>query len=197
MKKFFFILVALFTFAFSSSVSAADDDWIYAGRFGLLWTPPVAHNVDMYLINHLTTFRGITSMRDSESQLPYDIYYKHDHSTDTGDNHHEYNNHSFQFQVKIVPLNVHGTTMGSGTYAGTIICSYKIAAKGAFGVVMKSFKIFDTNTDQQLFNAEGNFGSEIMYKDSAAEAILKDSAPHPVSQSTANQLNGTGYYKYR
>ena len=65
MKKFFFILVALFTFAFSSSVSAADDDWIYAGRFGLLWTPPVAHNVDMYLINHLTTFRGITSMRDS------------------------------------------------------------------------------------------------------------------------------------
>lgn len=56
MKKFFFILVALFTFAFSSSVSAADDDWTYAGRFGLLWTPPVAHNVDMYLINHLLHF---------------------------------------------------------------------------------------------------------------------------------------------
>lgn len=197
MKKFILILVSLFTLLFSSSALAADADWVYAGRFGLLLKPPVAHNVDMYLINHLTVFRGNTSFRDPEGQLPYDVYYKHDHSTDTGDNHHAANNHSFQFQVKIVPLNVYGKPMGSGTYAGTIVCEYKVAAKGAFCVVMKSFKVFDTNTHQQLFSAEGNFGSEQMYKESAAEAILKESAPHPVFQGTAIQLNGAGYYRYR
>lgn len=197
MKKFLLLLVSLFTLFFPASALAADDGWIYAGRFGLLWSPPVAHNVDMFLINHLTTFRGITSVRNPESQLPYDVYYKHDHAADTGDNHHEYNNHSFRFQVKIVPLSIHGTTMGSGTHGGTIVCSYKITAKGAFGVDMKSFKVFDTKTHQLLFSAEGDFGSEQMYKESAAEAILKDSAPHPVFQSTASQLNGAGYYKYR
>ena len=197
MKKFFLVIISLFTLLFSSSAFAADDDWIYAGRFGLLWRPPISHNVDMYLVNHLTTFRGNTSMNDPEGQLPYDVYYKHDHSTDTGDNQHEYNNHSFRFQVKIVPLSIKGNTMGSGITAGTIVCSYTVAAKGAFCVIMKSFKVFDTQTHQQLFNAEGDFWSEQMYKDSAAEAILKESAPHLVFQSTANQLNGVGYYKYR
>ena len=138
MKKFFLILVFLLTLVFSSSALAADDGWVYVGRLGLLWTPPIAHNVDMYLINHLTTFRGNTSMNNPVSQLPYDVYYKHDNSTDTGDNQHEYNNHSFQFQVKIVPLNVYGETMGSGTHTGTILCSYTVATKGAFCVVMKS-----------------------------------------------------------
>ncbi len=197
MQKFFLVIISLFTLLFSSSAFAADDDWIYAGRFGLLRRPPISHNVDMYLVNHLTTFRENTSINNPESQLPYDVYYKHDHSTDTGDNQYEYDNHSFQFQVKIVPLNLYGKKMGSGITAGTIVCSYTIAAKGAFGVVMKSFKVFDTQTHQQLFNAEGNFWSEEMYKDSAAEAILKDSAPHPIINSTANQLNGISYYKYR
>ena len=61
MKKFFLVIISLFTLLFSSSAFAADDDWIYAGRFGLLWRPPISHNVDMYLVNHLTTFRGNTS----------------------------------------------------------------------------------------------------------------------------------------
>ena len=54
MKKFFLVIISLFTLLFSSSAFAADDDWIYAGRFGLLWRPPISHNVDMYLVNHLT-----------------------------------------------------------------------------------------------------------------------------------------------
>lgn len=116
---------------------------------------------------------------------------------DTGDNQHEYNNHSFQFQVKIVPLNIFGKIIGSGISAGTIVCSYNIVAKGSYRIVMKSYKIFDTKTHQQLFNAEGDFDAEQLYIDSAAETILKESSPHPVFAGLANQLNGTEYYKYR
>lgn len=197
MKKIFLLIIFLFSLLFSSSAFAIDNDWIYAGRFGLLVHCPVSHNLDMYVINHLTTFRGTSSFPGPGSQLPYDVYYKHDHSMDTGDNQHEYNNHSFQFQVKIVPLNIFGKIIGSGISAGTIVCSYNIAEKGSYRIVMKSYKIFDTKTHQQLFNAEGDFDAEQLYIDSAAETILKESSPHPVFAGLANQLNGTEYYKYR
>ena len=197
MKNLVTVVIFLCTLLFSTSVFAADDGWVYAGRFGLLRNPPIAHNVDMYLVNHLTTYRGAVSYNDPEGQMPYDVYYMHDHSTDTGDNQHEYNNKSFQFQVKIVPLSITGKKMGSGVWAGTIVCSYTIASKGAYGVVMKSFKVFDNETHQQLFTAAGNFESEQLYQGSAAEAILKESSPHPVYRGEASQLNGIGYYKYK
>ena len=46
MKKFFLVIVSLFALLLSSTALAADDDWIYAGRFGLLWRPPISHNVE-------------------------------------------------------------------------------------------------------------------------------------------------------
>lgn len=196
MKKIFSILAFLFLFLFMTTICAAEEGWIYAGRFGLLEKPAVPHYVDMYLINHLTTFRGITRFSDPEAQMPYDVYYRHDHSTDTGYKSPA-NNHSFLFQVKIIPLNIHFTTMGSGYYGGAIVCEYRIAAKGAYCVVPKSFKIYDIKSDKLIFNAEGNFGSEQLYKASAAETILKESCPHPVYYGQAYQLNGAGYYRFR
>lgn len=127
MRKIVTVLILLCSVFFISLTASAEDNWIYAGRFGLLWKPPVAHNVDMFLVNHLTTFRGNTNSSDPEAQLPFDVYYKHDHSTDTGNENSEADLRSYRFQVKIVPLNIKGTTMGPGYYGGTIVCDYRVS----------------------------------------------------------------------
>lgn len=173
-----------------SSVAGAAD-WEYAGRFGRPWEPPIAHNVDMFLVNHIKTWSG-----DTKVQLPCDVYYRHDHSTDTGDYKHDFANQSFRFEVKIVPLNVNGGTMGKGVHGGTIFCEYIVAAQGVYGVIMKSFRVVDTETGELLFEATGKMGAEQLYEHTAAEAVLKLSGDHPVDGGLSSQLHGAGEYPY-
>ena len=196
MRRLLYIAAILF-FLVGTSTASANDTWAYAGRFSLPMRPAIAHNVDMYLINHLSTWQGSKPYGGDKSYLPYDVYYMHDHSLDTGDYHLEYANQSFAFQVKIVPLNIKFATMGKGYWGGTIICDYVVSAKGVYGVTMKSFRVFDTITHEKLFEATGNMGSEQLYTDSAAEVVLKISGDHPVDGGESSKLSGVGYYPYR
>ncbi|WP_152524077.1 hypothetical protein [Sporomusa ovata] len=84
----------------------------------------------------------------------------------------------------------------TGTYSGTVVSEFIIAAKGVLGVSPKHQKVYDRKTNQLLFEASGDMGSEPLYKDSAAEAILKHSGDHPVSHGTSDELNGSSYYPY-
>ena len=189
MKKFAVLLCMALVCLVSSVAGAAD--WEYAGRFGGPRKPPVAHNVDLFLINHLKEWSG-----DTKVQLPYDVYYRHDHATDTGDYKLEYANQSFQFEVKIVPLNIYGKTMGKGLYGGTILCEYAVAARGVYGVGIKGFRVIDTETGELLFEATGQMGTEQLYEGTPAEAILKQSGDHPVDGGLSSQLHGVGEYPY-
>ena len=112
-------------------------DYTYAGRFYLRSMPPIAHNADMFLVNHLINKKG----EAPEGYLPYDVYYTHDHATDRGDYGLEYANQSFEFDVMIVPLNIYNKDMGTGLYAGTIDCHMIIAAQGVYGIKLTDFYI--------------------------------------------------------
>jgi len=189
MRKFAFVLCMALVCLASSVASAAD--WEYAGRFGRSWKPPIKHHVDVFLMNHLKTWTG-----DTNVQLPCDVYYRHDHSTDTGDYKHDFPNQSFRFEAKIVPLNVNGGTMGKGVHGGTIYCEYIVAAQGVYGIVMKGFRVVDTETGELLFEAAGNMGSEQLYENTAAEAVLQISGDHPVEGGLSSQLQGAEEYPY-
>lgn len=189
MKKLIIVICMALAGLASSVADAAD--WEYAGRFGRSWHPPIKHNVDMFLINHLKTWTG-----DANIQLSCDVYYRHDHSTDTGDYKHDFPNQSFRFEAKIVPLNVNGGTMGQGVFGGTIYCEYIVAAQGVYGVVMRNFRVVDTETGELLFEATGKMGSEQLYENTAAEAVLRISGDHPVRGGLSSQLHGAEEYPY-
>ena len=57
MRRLLYIAAILF-FLVGTSTASANDTWAYAGRFSLPMRPAIAHNVDMYLINHLSTWQG-------------------------------------------------------------------------------------------------------------------------------------------
>lgn len=168
-------------------------DFVYAGRFYLRSAPPIAHNADVFLLNHLSAEKGDAP----EGYMPYDVYYAHDHSTDTGDYSLEYANQSFRFAAKIVPLNIYNKPMGDGLFAGTITCDFVIAAQGVYGIGITKFSVYDTVSGEQLFLASGQMGTEQLYAESAAEFILKQSGDHPVDGGAANQLAGVAYYPFR
>lgn len=191
MKKIILVLLLMIVCMVPRLASA--QDYTYAGRFYLRSMPPIAHNADMFLVNHLINKKG----EAPEGYLPYDVYYTHDHATDRGDYGLEYANQSFEFDVKIVPLNIYNKDMGTGLYAGTIYCHMIIAAQGVYGIKLTDFYVADTRKGDRLFSASGQFGSEQLYKDSAAEAILKMSGDHPVDGGKSENLGGCGTYPFR
>lgn len=191
MKKLMMVLMIMVVCLLPGIVSA--QDYTYAGRFYLRRVPPIAHNADMFLVNHLISHKG----EAPEGYMPYDVYYMHDHATDRGDYSLEYANQRFEFAVRIVPLNIYNKDMGMGLYAGTINCKFVIAAQGVYGVRVKDFFVTDTKKGNRLFSASGDFGSEQLCKESAAEAILKMSGDHPVDGGKSENLRGYGTYPFR
>ncbi len=188
-----FVFIVLMTF---SSVAFASD-WVYAGRYVLQSNFSHIHHTDVFLINHLTLYSNQHVGTGKNDYSFYDVYYMHDHASDTGDGTKDYDDRSFRFQAMIVPLNVYGKVMDfSGAYCGTVVSEYVISAKGVFGVTPKHHKVYDRKTQQLLFEATGDMGSEPLYKSSAAESILKNSGDHPVSHGASNELNGSDYYPY-
>lgn len=173
MKKVMIFLVVFM--AMCSYVYAAD--WIYAGRYVLSSKPVVAHNRDIFLINHLQVYSGqpMASLRiyGRNAYMPYDVYYKHDHSTDKTYSSKDSYGVSYYYQAKIIPLNNGNKPMGSGVFGGVIFCDYKLGTRGAMGVDVTSFKVCDLKSNIELFTATGNAGSEILDRSSAARAILR------------------------
>lgn len=195
MKTITKIFVFILLMSFSNLVFA--NDWVYAGRYVLRSNFSHTHHTDVFLMNHLTSYSNQLVGTGKNDYSLYDVYYMHDHASDTGDGTKEYDDRSFQFQAKIVPLNIYGKVMDyTGTYSGTVVSEFIIAAKGVLGVSPKHQKVYDRKTNQLLFEASGDMGSEPLYKDSAAEAILKHSGDHPVSHGTSDELNGSSYYPY-
>ena len=78
MKKLMMVLMIMVVCLLPGNVSA--QDYTYAGRFYLRRVPPIAHNADMFLVNHLISHKG----EAPEGYMPYDVYYLHDHATDRG-----------------------------------------------------------------------------------------------------------------
>ena len=173
MKRTLMLLIVLLTLC--TTVFASE--WIYAGRFVMSSEPAIAHNVDIFLINHLEKFNGQRMMRrndgGADTYMPYDVYYKHDHSTDVNKDNGNYRTVAYSYQARIIPLNINNQTMGSGVFGGAIECDYKLATEGVFGVRVPSFKVYDLESKQELFSAEGNTGSEVLKANSAAHAIMQ------------------------
>ncbi len=190
MKVIIKTLIFIMMISFSNLAFASD--WIYAGRYVLSNNIPIAPYTDLLLINHLTSYSNRTIGENSYSL--YDVYYMHDHESDTGDSAKEYDDRSFRFQAKIVPLDIYGKVMDySGTKSATIVSDFVIAAKGVFGISPKQHRVYDRKTHEILFEATGAMGGQQLYKDSAAEDILKQSGDHPVFRGASDKLNGSGY----
>ena len=196
MKTFAKILAFMILMSFSNLAFASE--WVYAGRYVLQDNFSYTHHTDVFLINHLTLYTNQPVKAGKDRYSLYDVYYMHDHASDKGDGTKEYDDRSFRFQAMIVPLNVYGEVMDyTGTYSDTVVSEFVISPKGVFGVTPKHHKVYDRKTQQLLFEATGDMGSQQLYKDSAAEAILKHSGNHPVSHGGSNELNGSGYYPYK
>lgn len=192
MKKIMGILVFMIIFCTSSLAFA--DDWTYAGRFVLRYDMP--HSTDVFIMNHLVPYSSQAIGTTHGKYMPYDVYYQHDHSTDRGGGA-EYANWHFEYNAKVVPLNIYGAPMDySGLHSGSIVTSYVIATKGSYGIIPKTFRVYDRKSHEVLFEARGTMGSEELHQNSAAEVILQQSAPHPVERGTSDKLKGHGYYAY-
>lgn len=189
------IKTLIFIMMISVSNLAFASDWVYAGRYVLRNDIPIAHHMDLLLMNHLTSYNNQPIGIGENSYSLYDVYYMHDHASDTGDAAKEYDDRSFRFQAKIVPLNIYGEVMDySGTNSATVVSDFVIAAKGVFGISPKQHRVYDRKTHEILFEANGAMGGQQLYKDSAAEDILKQSGDHPVFRGASEKLNGSGYY---
>ena len=182
---FFLLMVFSTTLAYGS-------DYKYAGRFVL--RDDQKHNVDVFLLNHLRPYWGQPIYSGRNSYAWYDVYYKHDHSSDSDYTGGEAYNVSLLISGNVVPLNIKGEPMNyAGSNTGNIISLMRVGTKGAFGVNPESFEVYDRVTQKLIFEAKGDMGSEILYQDSALETILNLSGPHFRGSKV---IKGNGYYPY-
>ena len=105
-------------------------------------------------------------------------------------------------QVPLKNLPMVGTTMVGHIHIMIIelLMKLDVILKNVGCTVTKMLdhnSVFDTITHEKLFEATGNMGSEQLYTDSAAEAVLKISGDHPVDGGESSKLSGVGYYPYR
>ncbi len=155
-----------------SSVSFAEE-WTYLGRFML--RNNVDHTTDVLILDHLMPYKGMPN-----GFKLFDVYYYHDHSSDYYKNDGIVSITRINVQGKIVPLNQNGEKMNySGISFGTIVSDIEITNKGVFGVVPKSFRIFDSASHELIFSSQGQMRSDMLYRGSAAEYIVNVTAPHP------------------
>ena len=188
-KLVVFLLVLL-----TASLAWADE-WTYAGRFVL--RHDMHHSNDVFILNHLVQDNGQPIGTGSGQYMPYDVYYYHDHDNDKVFEDENVCLVTFNIQGKVVPLNVYGKPMEhKGEQCGTIVSDIDVKNAGTFGVKSQGFRVFDRVTHELLFEASGKMGYEQLYKNSAAEAILRLSAPHPVPHWSEGPM-GSVYYKYR
>lgn len=194
--KAFVLLIGLVLLMNVANLAFANE-WTYSGRYVLHNNFSHNHHTDLLIVNHLISQNDQLVNKSGNKYSLYDVYFKHDHADDTGDSGKEYDNRSFRFKAMIVPLNNYGKPMDyKGAYSGTVLSEYVIASKGVFGVIPKIHKVYDRITSQVVFEAIGEMGSEPLYKNSAAKAMLKQSGDHPVFHGTADELNGSAYYPY-
>ncbi|MBP2633217.1 MAG: hypothetical protein H6Q70_3845 [Firmicutes bacterium] len=142
MKVIIKTLIFIMMISFSNLAFASD--WIYAGRYVLSSNFPIAPYTDLLLMNHLTSYNNQPIGIGNNSYSLYDVYYMHEHASDTGDSTKEYDDRSFRFQAKIVPLDIYGKVMDySGTNSATVVSDFVIAAKGVFGISPKQHRVYD------------------------------------------------------
>lgn len=184
------IALLIFTLMLLLSSVGYCSDWTYAGRFVLRNNQQA--NVDIYLLNHLRPYTGQNIYTGSNSYSWFDVYFKHDHSTDWESKGEGYSN-SITVIGNIVHLDINAKPMNyKGSFSGNIMSVMRVGAKGAYGADSKLFQVWDRVTQQLIFEAKGDAGHEILYADSALEKILNMSGPH----LTIGTIRGSTYYPY-
>lgn len=128
------------------------EEWVYSDLYSS--DAPI----NEFLINRLTRFAEGNS---------YYIYYKHGHTNDVLSKGQEWINYSTYFQYDIIPE--------TGDIAH-IICRAVIANKGVFAYYPQSIQYIYKNGASEECSCNGY---EILGKESAAESVFNESAPHP------------------
>ncbi len=168
-KRIMWLIALLMLF---SSVSFAEE-WTYLGRFML--KANIDHTTDVLILDHLMPYKGLPN-----GYKLFDVFYHHDHAGDYYKSDGIVSTTRISIQGKVVPLNQNGEKMNySGITSGTIVSDVEITNKGVFGVVPKSFRIFDSATHELIFSSQGQMRSDMLYRSSAAEYIVNVTAPHP------------------
>lgn len=168
------------------------DPWNYLGIFVL--RKNINPTTDYLLLNHLTPYNG---KQQNGDYFFYDVYYKHDHSTDEGTGQKEYSDWAFDFKGKVVMLGKDGTALkNQGIFSGEIITDVSLRTKGSFGVYVNSFRIHEPESGKVLFDANINSRDVIqeMFMNTSLTYMLNMSAPHPVAPVS---LRGYREFNYK
>lgn len=151
------------------------EDWQYVGTFSAPSYYDYVH--DPLVLDHLRAFGN-----SYEDRRYFHVYYSHNHADDEGENNEYISWAKFSINGKVVPLN--SKTMQeeerSGIYNAYVISTIDVRSKGTFSVVPKRLSVYDSATDEILYDAGGEMGIESLWGDAAATYMLNLAGPHPV-----------------
>ncbi len=154
----------------------SDQGWIPLGHFVKSKKVKEPAHEDIQLISHIKA--------DNSDKEGYAVYYKHDHKTDEDKaKNPNFTSVSMTYEAKITPLGKDGKPMANSNSLenGDIICEYEMRAKGAYGITIKSFRIYGQKSHKLYYEAKLDpKNRETFYIHSAAEEIAKATVPHPV-----------------
>ncbi len=153
-----------------------DQGWVSLGHFVKSSMVKEPAHEDIQLVSHIKA--------DKSDKEGYAVYYKHDHKSDVNKSTNpNFTATSMSFEAKITPLGKDGKPIvnSNSLENGDIVCEYEISAKGAYGVTIKSFRIYGQKSHKLYYEAKLDpKNRESFYINSAAEAIAKATIPHPV-----------------